>query len=308
MKKSDKRKKQEQVETFEAYGEYQYSYEPQDGSSAQTVENVRKTQAKRKSHVFFRFLLLLTIVTVGVVVAQQTVFRLETVYVIGNENRTPQQVVTASGLASGQNMLGIEEADVAKNIARDHTIIFKRMQKEYPNTIFLYIEERKTVAAMQWLGMLYTLDSQGMVMTEENSAILPPGLPVVTGFKADNVMEGQLLDLRDQTQLEAFQQIVFELEQQMYASQITGINLADPENLYLVTIEGVTVRLGDAQFMEGKIGAVRTCMSHLRQLNVDGGILDVTKVEDLSFGESEVKYMPEEHANQAYFTNVFSNS
>ena len=31
----------------------------------------------------------------------------------------------------------------------------------------------------------------------------------------------------------------------------------------------------------------------LRQLNVDGGILDVTEVTDLSYGESEVKYMPE---------------
>ena len=49
-----------------------------------------------------------------------------------------------------------EEEDVAKALSQDHTIIFKGMQKEYPNTIYLYIEERKTVAAMQWLGILYT--------------------------------------------------------------------------------------------------------------------------------------------------------
>ncbi len=295
MKKRDKRRTQEQVESFEAYGEYQYSYQPQEDplSAAAAVERAQKAHAKRKTHVFFRFLLLLAIVTVGVVVAQQTLFRLETVYVIGNEKKTPQQVVIASGLARGHNMLSIEEDDVAKAMAQDHTIIFKGMQKEYPNTIYLYIEERKTVATMQWLGMLYTLDDQGMVMTEENSAILPAGLPVVTGFKASSVMVGQMLGLRDSRQLEAFQQIMYELEQQMYANQVSGINLSDPENLYLVTIEGVTVRLGDAQHMEGKIGAVRTCMSHLRQLNVNGGILDVTDVTDLAHGESEAKYMPE---------------
>lgn len=296
MSKRNRRRasKQPQMESFEAYGEYQYSYQPQEEpSSAAAVERAQKAHARRRTHVFFRFLILLTIVTVGVVVAQQTFFRLETVYVIGNEEKTPQQVVIASGLARGHNMLGIEEADVAKRMAEDHTIIFKGMQKEYPSTIYLYIEERKTVATMQWLGMLYTLDGQGMVMTVENSSILPPGMPVVTGFKASSVTVGQPLGLRDTRQLEAFQLIMYELGQQVYADQVSAINLADPNNLYLVTLEGVTVRLGDSQHMEDKIGAVRTCMAHLRQLNVTGGILDVTDVTDLMNGENEAKYMPE---------------
>lgn len=294
MNKRSRRQEQAQPETFEAYGEYQYSYQPQEdpSSAAEAAARAKAAHERRKTHVFFRFLILLAIVTVGVVVAQQTIFRLETVYVIGNEEKTPQQVVIASGLARGHNMLSIEEKDIAKSMEKDHTIIFKGMQKEYPSTIYLYIEERKVVAAMQWLGMLYTLDGQGMVMTVENSSILPSGLPVVTGFKADSVMVGQLLDVREARQLEAYQLMMYELEQQAYANQISAINLSDSDNLYLVTLEGVTVRLGDAEHMEDKIGAVRTCMSHLRQLNVSGGILDVADVEDLN-GENEAKYMPE---------------
>ncbi len=288
-----KREKQPQQENFEAYGEYQYSYQPtEDTAGAEAAARAKTAHGKKKTHIFFRFLVLLTIVTVGVVVAQQTIFRLETVYVIGNETKTPQQVVIASGLARGQNMLGIEEEDVARRIAEEHTIIFKGMQKEYPSTIHLYIEERKVVSAMQWLGMLYTLDEQGMVMTVENSSILPSGLPVVTGFKASSVSVGQLLGVKDARQVEAYQMIMYELEQQAYANQVSAINLADADNLYLVTLEGVTVRLGNAEHMEDKIGAVRTCMSHLRQLNVTGGILDVTDVTDLG-GENEAKYMPE---------------
>ena len=99
--------------------------------------------------------------------------------------------------------------------------------------------------------------------------------------------------MRDGRQLEAYQTIMYELEQQMYADQVTGINLSDLKNLYLVTVEGVTVRLGNADYMEGKIGAIRACMSHLRQLRVNGGILDVTRIKDLSKGENEAKYMPE---------------
>lgn len=296
IKSKRRQAEQQPAESFEAYGEYQYTYQPQEeaANAAEAAERARMAHAKRKNHLFFRFLLLLAIVTVGVVVAQQTLFRLETVYVIGNQDKTPQQVVIASGLARGQNMLNIEEADIARRMSEDHTIIFKGMQKEYPSTIHLYIEERKTVATMQWLGMLYTLDGQGMVMKMENSSILPHGLPVVTGFKASNVTVGQFLGLKDIKQLEAYQTLMYELNQQIYADQVSEINLADPQNLYLVTLEGVTARLGNAEWMEGKIGAVKTCMAYLRQLGKTNGVLDVADVTDLQNVKNEAKYMPED--------------
>lgn len=296
IKSKRRQAEQQPAESFEAYGEYQYTYQPQEEAvnAAEAAERARMAHAKRKNHLFFRFLLLLAIVTVGVVVAQQTLFRLETVYVIGNQDKTPQQVVIASGLSRGQNMLNIEEADIARRMSEDHTIIFKGMQKEYPSTIHLYIEERKTVATMQWLGMLYTLDGQGMVMKMENSSILPHGLPVVTGFKASNVTVGQFLGLKDIKQLEAYQTLMYELNQQIYADQVSEINLADPQNLYLVTLEGVTARLGNAEWMEGKIGAVKTCMAYLRQLGKTNGVLDVADVTDLQNVKNEAKYMPED--------------
>lgn len=279
----------EGMESFEAYGEYRYDYQPQEGSpsTAQAAMRAQRAHQKRKTHGFFKFLLLLTIITIGVIVVQETVFRLETVYVIGNESKTPQQIVTSSGLSRGRNMLGIEEAEIAQKMAKDHTIIFKGMQKEYPNTIYLYIEERKVVAAMQSLGVLYTLDAEGMVMTETHSAILPGGMPLVTGLRDCTAVVGQKLTARNSRQLEAYYEIMNELILQLYTDQISEINLADPDNIYLVTVEGVTVRLGDYGSMRAKIGAVRTDMAYLRQLGKTSGILDVTTPED-------GKYMPEE--------------
>lgn len=192
----------------------------------------------------------------------------------------------ASGLVRGRNMITIEEEDVAKALSQDHTIIFKGMQKEYPNTIYLYIEERKTVAAMQWLGILYTLDREGVVMEESTSTTPPAGMPVITGFRVSNINVGQRLTVRSEKQMDAYREIMEELELQMYQSQVAEINLADPSNIYLIMVEGVTVRLGDASYMQAKIGAVRTDMAYLRQLGKTSGILDVTIPED-------AKYMPE---------------
>lgn len=290
----EKRTPEIEREQFEAYGEYTYDYlHTQDGAgdaqapAQPSVQAVRRAQKRRRTHGFFKFLGLLTVLTIGLVVGQQTLFRLETVYVVGNEEKTPQEVVMASGLVRGRNMITIEEEDVAEALSKDHTIIFKGMQKEYPNTIYLYIEERKTVAAMQWLGILYTLDREGVVMKESTSSTPPAGMPVVTGFRVSNINVGQQLLVRSENQMEAYREIMEELELQMYQSQVAEINLADPSNIYLITVEGVTVRLGDASYMQAKIGAVRTDMAYLRQLGKTSGILDVTIPED-------AKYMPED--------------
>ena len=270
-------------EHFEAYGEYAYDWQnpaqeaPLNPSEA--VARAKQAHKRKKNSGFFKFLFLLALVTVGIVVVQQMLLRLETVYVIGNELKTAQQVATASGLVRGQNMLGIEEADVAEALSRDHTIIFKGMQKEYPNTIYLYIEERKAAASMQWLGVIYTLDKEGVVMTQENTENPPGGMPVVKGIVGSAINVGQKLSLAEAGQLEAYCAIMEELELQDCAGQIAEINLADPNNIYLLTVEDVTVRMGDASIMRAKIGSINTVMAQLRQWGETGGILDVTTPE-----------------------------
>lgn len=285
-RKDFREEQQPEQESYEAYGEYAYDYQPDPAQNAAAVARAKAAHRQKRTNGFFKFLILLVLLTIGVVVVQQTVFRLETVYVVGYDQKTPQQVVASSGLVRGSNMLSIREEDVAAVMAKDHTLVFVGMQKEYPSTIYLYVEERRTVAAMQWLGMLYTLDEEGMVMKEENSAVLPAGLPVITGFMAGRVQVGQYLTTRTAGQLEAYREMMKELRLQIYADQVSEINLADPDNIYLVTLEGVTVRLGGSEHMRAKIGAVRTYMAYLRQLGNTGGILDVTTPED-------AKYMPE---------------
>lgn len=288
---SRQQEQSQQRDEFQAYGEYSYDYvhqpegqeQPQQAPAGAAMAKAQKKRSRRKTEGFFKFLIVLTALTVALVIVQERFFRLQYVYVIGNEKKTSQQIAAVSGLVKGRNMLGIEEADIAKAMSKDHTIIFKGMQKEYPGVIYLYIEERNVTAAMQWLGVLYLLDDEGMVMEQRTDSTLPEGLPVVTGFKAGNIYVGQKLTLRSATQLEAYQTIIEELQLQLYTDQVSEINLSDPENIYLITREGVTVRLGDGSQMESKIGSVRTAMAYLRQLGSFSGVLDVTQPQSPTF-------------------------
>lgn len=301
------------LDQFEAYGEYSYAYQHR-GKKAEEEDDVLEGDgeeyeeafeplpepqrhfrsnpmepevAKRRSRsAFGRILFLLILALATLIILQGTVFRLQTVYVVGNQSKSPQYIAALSGLVKGLNIFSINEETVRARLSQDHTIELLSIQKDYPGTIYLYISERTAAVAMQWLGIQYTLDSQGLVLEENNTLVLPEGLPVVTGFQVTNIRVGRPLEVKNRVQMDAYRTIMAELTLQLYTNQISELNLSDPDNLYLVTVDGITVRMGSHEYARAKIGAMRTDMAYLRQLGKNSGYLDVSIPED-------AKYTPE---------------
>ena len=321
MKKTEENRREE-LEQFEAYGKYSYDYRhrtderkhrrdrnnPEDNLPPNTEDEayqeelieeepvslspeeelfVAKEHARSRSRsITSRLIFLLAVAVVSIILLQSLVFRLKTVYVIGNVKKSAQEVAEASGLVKGLNIFSISQEEIQKNLSSDHTIIFLGLQKNYPSTIYLYISEREAVASTQWLGLLYTLDSEGIVMDEYNTMTLPPDMPSVTGLQVTNIQVGERLEVRNPEQINAYFDIMDELGLQYYRNQIADMNLSDTDNLYLLTITGISVRLGNRQFMRAKIGALRTDIAYLQQLGKTSGVLDVSIPED-------AKYRPE---------------
>jgi len=308
-------KKRDELDQFEAYGEYSYAYrhaaeqrrnrkgepgedEQIDSSAELPAEETEyekpledlispEERSKMRSRAITgRLIFVLAAAVVAIIVLQGIVFRLKTVYVIGNVKRSAQQVASESGLVKGLNIFSISADEVRDNLSSDHTIIFLGLQKNYPSTIYIYISEREAIAAMQWLGLQYTLDGEGIVMSETSSMTLPTDMPNVTGLQITNVHMGQKLEVRNQEQMHAYYDIMSELGLQYFRDQITELNLSDTENLYLLTSTGISIRLGNRQFMRAKIGALRTDIAYLQQLGKTSGVLDVSIPED-------AKYRPE---------------
>ncbi len=290
MTNENKKRNQPVREEFEAYGQYGYSYSHQEKPVLQPQEQkpspAPKAKKKRSGSLFFRVFALLTLLSVGLVVVLQTVFRLEAVCVIGHETRTAHEVINISGLTYGQNIFSISPEQVKKNLEKDHTLILKDIQIKHPNLVYLQVEERHPVALMQWLGVHYVLDKDGLVMDESAGTELIGTMPLVTGFRVSGAHKGQFLTVKSQLQLDAYSNLIQELNRQKYVGQVTEIRLNNPENIYLVTAEGISVRIGAPEDLKRKIQAVRTTMSYLRALDEDAGVLDVNEPTD-------VKYRPD---------------
>ena len=228
-KKEDERRRE--LEEFEAYGEYTYAYqhtaeerarqhqtakgkvpdgapvpEPEEAepiylTQEEALQAAQERARARSRAITGRLIFLFAIAVVGIAILQGIVFRLTTVYVVGNTTNTAQQVAAASGLVKGLNIFAISEDEVRRNLSNDHTIVFLGLSKDYPSTIYLYITERKPVAATQWLGLLYTLDADGIVMEERNTLDIPANMPQVMGLQVTSIAVGQSLDVRNREQM-----------------------------------------------------------------------------------------------------------
>lgn len=290
--------KQPQEEQFQAYGEYTYLYQYEDAvpetpptevmnTAPQPLLDNQPQQQKKKPRksgsVFFRVFALLTLLTIGILVMLQTVFRVEAVRVTGHSSHTAQEVVNASGLTYGQSIFSVKAEDVSRHMEKDHSLIFKGLQVKYPNMVYLQVEEREPVSLMQWLGVHYVLDPDGLVMAETTGTELIGKLPVVTGIRVSSAHKGQFLVVKSQKQLDAYRELIKELNLQGYASQVTEIRLNNPENIYLVTAEGISVRIGKPENLMRKVRSVRTAVAYLRSLGEDDGVLDVCEPTDLKY-------------------------
>ena len=148
----------------------------------------------------------------------------------------------------------VSEDKVRRNLKADHWIVLNHLYKQYPNAVYLFVGERSVVATMQWLGIQYTLDIDGMILGEYVDMDYQGDVPTVYGFGVSSAAVGEALTLRASEQLVAYSSIVSELTIQRYEDQVISINVADPDSLSLLTAYGITVQLGNSDYMRAKIG------------------------------------------------------
>lgn len=216
-------------------------------------------------------------VLVGVgIILHSTLFRLKRVQVVGVTYRTPLEVVTLAGVAEGDNILLLDEEKIRDRINADRYLIFQDMQRDYPDALILQVYERIPRVNIQSMGVQYTLDGEGMVLEQTQTLQLTEGLIAVTGLEITSSALGRYITCQREEQIAAFRRVLSELSLQEAISQISELNLADMDNLYLVSVDGFTIRLGDDGEMQAKIGAMRAVLDYLRETGRVKGSIDVS--------------------------------
>lgn len=211
------------------------------------------------------------------VILNETMLTVRNVEIIGNEKISSLDVAKAAGLDHPVSFFTVDAQAVVRNLQSNHYLVFERLEKVFPNSLKLYVHERKPIARVQEMGVEYVLDEEGMVLdrnmhTAEHDDY--ESLMFITGLKPKEMRIGQMTQAGTSTQLEIYRALIREVMLQGITSEIAELNVTDPENLYLITTDQYTAHLGNVEDLRPKIGTVRAVIAYLRQGGYQGGMLE----------------------------------
>lgn len=216
--------------------------------------------------------ILLLAVALAVLVGR-TVFVVREVQVEGNGDIPAQEIVRLSGIRLGGGMGAVDAGRVADAVENDGRLAFVSLERRLPGKLLLTVRQRTRDALIVQAGKVLVLDSDGYVV-EVADRLPGESIPYVTGLKPSGYIQGRQLDTTD-GRVACMKAIVEALKAHGATAYAAEINVADVNDLRVITRTGMTVLLGDRENMDNKIIWMAGALSDLEARGETDGRLDV---------------------------------
>jgi len=203
------------------------------------------------------------------------VFTIRNVKVHGISLVSWQDVAISAGLSPASNFFNLDEAHIRKGINSNRYLIYQKMEKVFPNTLVLYVQERQPSARINYIGIAYIMADDGMILERTKDLTKFTDLMTVSGMAIGDIHVGNVPSTHF-PQVDVCVNIIRELDQQNFLSQIKDLNVANPASIYMTSIDGYSIHIGDAKDLQAKIGTVRAVLQALRKGSYPIGVIEAT--------------------------------
>lgn len=240
----------------------------------------RRIKKRRTGVRVAKLLAVIVVLAVGVPFLSGLLFPVRTIHVQGNSYVTPEQVIAASGVQTGENLLLLSAGKIRDGVNAHRYLEYASIWKDYmAGTLTLTVKEHAPLAKMVWMGMLVLVGDDGVVLEQTSTISSAVHIPEIVGMTVSKVRVGYPVEYSVPGQGEAITRILDDLAVQGIAGEVLEINIASPDNLFLVMENGLQVMLGNDENLSRKFALVRDAMPRAQaysQGNTQGGILDVS--------------------------------
>ncbi len=230
---------------------------------------------------------ILALVAVSLVIAGGRVFVVHSVVVEGNRFISAEEIMQTGGVSIGDSMFTLDTAAVAEKINAHQYLTCNSVWRDFPDRVFINVTEHQPVATANWMGSLVMLGQDGVVMEITGQIDIELAVPVITGASIKSARVGEAVTYGVAGQAEAVEAVLEAIDWQGFTGEISEINVGTLDDLYLVTVDGLIIRLGDSENLDEKILTARSALVPLRAAYaMRGAVLDV------STGDGQADFQP----------------
>ena len=231
--------------------------------------NKKKNHRKRKiKRIAALCLFALAVICAGIALVLTVFFRIDTItiQIEGNRLYSDKDIITCCGIETGDNLFLVSEKKINEKLTNDMPYVKSvTIERKMPDTLIIKIVSAESAAAVPYGSVYVVIDPEGKVL-DNNSAVVPEGVPVVSGLSAIDPIEGQTITVSGDNNTEDFLLITKSIDD-AGLENLTEINFTK-KGYYRLKYDGrITLKLGNMTNIAEKIDRAKAAIDEQNTIN-----------------------------------------
>ena len=237
----------------------------------------RSRQRRENQTGFLGKLLIMLALVAAIVLGVAIFFQVNDVQVQGNRIYSAEQVVEASGLESGDNLLMVNRASVVGNVQAQLPYVQKvSVGRILPDTVVIRVQESEIAGIVEAdVGSKWYVNAEGRILGSSLDGFQGQIIEL-TGFTVTAPVAGQqaVASVEMEENMEAALKVLAEMEGSGLIEQVTGINTEKNYDIHLYCGEQYDILLGGTDQLDYKVWYLQGVLEQLQPYQA--GIIDLT--------------------------------
>jgi len=237
----------------------------------------RNRQGRENQTGFLGKLLIMLALVAAIVLGVAIFFQVNDVQVQGNRIYSAEQVIEASGLENGDNLLMVNRASVVGNVQAQLPYVQKvSVGRILPDTVVIRVQESEIAGIVEAdVGSKWYVNAEGRILGSSLDGFQGQIIEL-TGFTVTAPVAGQqaVASVEMEENMEAALQVLTEMEGSGLIEQVTGINAEKNYDIHLYCGEQYDILLGGTDQLDYKVWYLQGVLEQLQPYQA--GIIDLT--------------------------------
>ncbi len=219
-------------------------------------QQVHRKKRRRKKNMSLYYLTVFVVVSSALVVLSMTVFfKIDNIKVSGSSVYSKEQVIAASGIKKGENLIRADIDSAKDNILKTLVMVDDvKIKRKFPSELTIEIVPSESAAQLK-NGDEYIVISRNGKILEDKLTAPKSDLQIIEGYDPVSVKPNTIVKSKDDKKDTILKEFLTEIEKLDFKG-IDSIDISDRLNIKFKYQNRIDVELGSSQDLEYKINFV----------------------------------------------------
>lgn len=244
---------------------------PSNDQNRRTSQIQHKKKRRKNNFKLYYFMLFIVVSCAFVLLSLTVFFRADTISVTGKTLYTNDQIILASGLRKGDNLIRLNKDRVKNNILSQLANVDDvKIKKKFPSEIVIEVTAAKPYAVIEDNGLYYSISKTGKILG--NSSENTDNLILIKGFSPEKLELNTYVKSKDDKKSELLKSISDNLDSQSFTG-ITEIDITERFDIKLKYQNRIDIALGGPAELAYKVKFAKVTIDEKIAENFTGNLI-----------------------------------